>query len=218
MNNQNGNLNNPNNGFVGNNNFQNQQPIQNGGFQNPQMNQMNMNPQMQNFNSQPSQNIGATYQAGQSLNNMPSQTNSKLPKNIVPIVIGVAAVIVVVLLFFTGGTKTLVCTNSESSYGMKMDMKATMKFKKDNINSVEAVITVDLGSYASQKDYLIELLEEEYSSYEDDGIDVSVTSDSNKVYVKMKANKDNFDEMGLATATTFKEAKKEMEEEGFTCK
>ena len=142
----------------------------------------------------------------------------KTNKNVIIIASILIVVAVIATVFFLNRTTTLVCTDSETSVGMDMTMEATMKFRKNEILSITAVMTVDLGKYANQKELFIETLEDSYSSSEYDDIDVKITSDDNKVYVTMKADKNNFKHTGLITSKTLDEARKELEEDGFVCK
>ena len=142
----------------------------------------------------------------------------KTNKNVIIIASILIVVAVIATVFFLNRTTTLVCTDSETSVGMDMTMEATMKFRKNELLSIKAVMTVDLGKYANRKEMFIETLEDSYSSSEYDDIDVKITSEDNKVYVTMKADKNNFKHTGLITSKTLDEARKELEEDGFVCK
>lgn len=187
----------------------NQQPV------NPVTSQFTAN----NINPQPSMQTAGTVPPTVNSNGTAPKKNKFLVPLIIGISILVVGLIVVLLVFVLGGKeKTMICTNTQSSYGMVMEMEAKMNFKKDKIQSVDALITVDLGSYSSYKDTFIESFEEEYSDYENDGVDVNITSDDSKIYINMKASQSNYDAVGLATSESYNEVKEELEEQGFTCK
>ena len=193
--------------------IQGQQPLQsNLNFQMP-MTEINGNIQ------QPAQNITNTYSNQPTMNNLAQpHDKQKSTKKIVIIASVLILAVVITVIFFLNRPTTLICTETDTSVGMDMATAVTMKFKKDELTGVKVVVTIDLGEYADQKEFFIEKLEESYSSSEYEGIDLKITSDKNKVYVTMKADKNNFEHMGLVTSKTLDEAKKELEEDGYICK
>ena len=209
-----------------NNMMNNNDQSMNQGMQNPQMmnngmmNQGMQNPQMMN-NGMMNQGMQNPQMMNNGMMNQGMQNPaSKGNKKIIFIVGGVLLAIVAVVVFilaFTGNSKTLTCTMSETSYGITMDMEATVKFKGDKAKSAVALITVDLGSMASYKDTYLESLEESYSGYETDGVDVEITSDDSKIYVKISGEDTNPDFIG-SSEESYDAVKKDLEESGFTCK
>ena len=102
--------------------------------------------------------------------------------------------------------------------GMKLSAELKIKFKGDEISKADIGMTFDLGSFVSYKDTMLKSLEEEYSDDEFNEMDVKITSDDSKIYVKMHATKNNFKDAGFSTAGDYKEVKADLEEQGFTCK
>ena len=200
--------------------------MMNQGMQNPQnmnsgmMNQeipnpQNMNSGMMNQEIPNPQNMNSGVQ---NPNVQPKTSNGN--KKVLFIVGGILLAVVAVVVFIlalTGNSKTLTCTMSETSFGVTMDMEATVKFKGDKAKSAVALITVDLGSMASYKDTYLESLEESYSDYEKDGVDVEITSDDSKIYVKISGEDTNPDFIG-SSEENYDAVKKDLEESGFTCK
>lgn len=203
---------------VGPNNLNNQ-PINNNGsivgeINNNQQSQTNFNQQIPNYNTNNYQNGQPTNPIAQSNDN----NNNKQTKNKIPVIIGIVAVVaIVILLVVFGGNKTLVCTTSETSMGIEMNTKATMKFSRNKAKSLDAVITVNLGRYADQKHLFIEQFERTYASYDNETMDINITSDDENVYINMNAKKGNFSGIGITNTVTYEEAKKELEDEGFIC-
>ena len=180
--------NNFNNQFNGN--FNNQMPqqsgpnAQNGNFNGMQGNGFNNQMPQNNFNQQQGQ-----FQNGPMPMPMNNQFNNGRQKNngtikIVGIVVGVVAVIGIAYTFLGG--KSLTCTKHDSIYGMSADDTIKLKFKNDKISRVDETIILDMGSYASKKDTIIESFNEEY---DDDipGLSISTDTNGSKVTFKISA-------------------------------
>ena len=105
------------------------------------------------------------------------------------------AILAVSVLFMTGcgGEKTLTCTNSEESSGIKMNQEVTMTFKDDKVTYVKM------------------------------SIDNEATDDNVSLEIDLtKASDDALSEYGLDgiadEKATYEDTKKEAEADGFTCK
>ena len=128
------------------------------------------------------------------------------------------AVIIAVVLLFSGKSK-LVCTQTESAAnGITMKNVVEFTFKGKSANSAKAVMEVDLGNHAALKDTFIETLEGEYQTFEEQGIDMEITSDDTKVYVTLNVSKDKMKNADLTSFETYEDIKNDMEQQGFTCK
>ena len=147
----------------------------------------------------------------------PKKKNKKLIFNIIGSVCGFIIGFVIVHFLLSGG-KTLNCTMSENTMGMTLTADLKVKFKGDEVSKANIDMTFDLGSFASYKDTMLESLEEEYSSDEFKEMDVKITSDESKIYIKMQATKNNFKDAGFSTSGNYKDVKADLEESGFTCK
>lgn len=141
-------------------------------------------------------------------------------KKIILIIIGaVIAVLVAVLLYiFVFSGKTLTCTVDEENMGIILSAKLEMKFKGNEVSNADIDMTFDLGDYVNYKDIMLEQIEEQYSDDEFKNMGVKVTSDDTKIYVNMEATKETFKDAGFSTEGTYKEVKKDLEDQGFTCK
>jgi len=150
---------------------------------------------------------------------MPPQKKSN--KNIIFIIIGVvAALIIGLLLYFLvfSGNKTLVCTNSQNAEGIMVSTNYDFKFKHNKVDTATVKMTFDLAEYASYKDEFLKEIEQEFLSDDYEGVNVEITSDDSKIYVNMNASKDSFAEAGLTEGSTYNEIKADLESEGAVCK
>ena len=148
----------------------------------------------------------------------PAKQGNKKLLVIIGIVIAVVAVVSVVIALLLGGNKTLTC-KQEQSLGMGMAMNASVDFNFNgkNVQNANMNIEVDLGNYGSFKDTFIKQFEEEYASFAEKGLNVEITSDDSKIYIKFKADRQKFEAAGLSTSGTYKEVKSDMETQGFVC-
>ena len=67
------------------------------------------------------------------------------------------------------------------------------------------------------KETFIKEFENEYASFAENGLDVKITSDDSKIYIKFNADSKKFEAAGLSTSGTYKEVKSDMETQGFVC-
>ncbi len=213
--------NNFNNQFNGG--FNNQMPqqsgpnAQNGNFNGMQGNGFNNQMPQNNFNQQQGQ-----FQNGPMPMPMNNQFNNGQQKNngtikIVGIVVGVAAVIGIAYTFLGG--KGLTCTKHDSIYGMSTDDTIKLKFKNDKISRADETIILDMGSYASQKDTIIESFNEEYDE-DISGFSISTDTNGNKVTFKISATSEEaIDEYFIAYGEPdYDSTKSTLEKRGYSCK
>ncbi len=144
------------------------------------------------------------------------------------------SVLAVSILFLTGcgnSNKTLTCTNSEESSGIKMDQEVTMTFDNDKVNYVKMTINSKATSSAIENnwDMFASMMEEQFQDKKETGVSLSTSNDSSKHEFKVelevdltKAKASDLEEYGLDSITdanaTYEETKKDAEDSGFTCK
>lgn len=210
QNNQGGNFNNSN-GMQGFN--QQDNGFNNQVSQSPMPNSMPQN----NFNQAPGQ-----FQNGPMPMPMNNQFNNGQQKNngtikIVGIVVGVVAVIGIAYTFLGG--KSLTCTKHDSIYGMAADDTIKLKFKNDKIVRVDQTFVLDMGSYASQKDTMIESIKEEYDE-DISGFSISTDTNGNKVTFNISATSEEaIDEYFIAYGEPdYDSTKSTLEKRGYSCK
>lgn len=141
------------------------------------------------------------------------------------VLLGALAGVALLLSTGCGGSKTLVCTMTEEETGATMTMQMNVSFKDDVATKFDATIDMNVeDEYASYTDLLVSSLEEQFSSFEDSGIDVDVKSSGNKVTASLGANfeqltEDQKEELGFDPAeNTYDAVKSQLEDTGMTCK
>lgn len=143
------------------------------------------------------------------------------------------AILAVSVLFMTGcgGEKTLTCTNSEESSGIKMNQEVTMTFKDDKVTYVKMSIDNEAtdDTIIDNWDMFASMMESQFEASDEDGVKLSTDNDStNHIYnVSLeidleKASEDALKEYNLDGITdanaTYEDTKKEAEDSGYTCK
>lgn len=217
--------------------------MNNGNFENGQNNQQQFgnDPNNQSLQQQPNNGMNNQYGQQQPVNNMsnpygeqqfnnpvpttqpgampspvPTGTNEKAKnKPIIPIIIAIIVVIglgATYMLFFN--TKTLTCTNSQSYFGVKTTASITIKFKNNKASSASMRVQYEVpSSYTSEeieaaKESVVETVEDE-----DYVINPKVSVDGNVITVDADVKSDKF-----TSADTYDAAKKELSNQGYTCK
>lgn len=184
----------------------------------------NNNTNLSSSNGMPNQNQPMTNQVPLQISQQPSNlAGTKKNNTMLFIILGVviAIVIGVVCLFvFKGSNKTLTCTMSQQESGMEMNAEVNVKFKNNKANKVDMKMIVGLGELSSYKDLFVEQFESQFKDYSDKGIDVKISSTDKEVIINMSATKKQMEEAGeISTSSdTYKGVKKDLEDEGFTCK
>lgn len=168
----------------------------------------------------------------------PQQTLKSRTNNTVGIVIGIIVVAALIVggyfaldAFGLLGANTLTCTSSEEDSGSKTEMTTIYKFKDDKPTAVTMKGSIALSSSASDEEkqafqFTAGIMDMSFSSV--DGQE-GVTFDSDKSDTKYnftlsidaeKANGGDLSSTGIDvdTSATKETIKKEMEEQGFTCK
>ena len=137
------------------------------------------------------------------------------------------------LLLMTGcgGEKTLTCTNSEESSGIKMNQEVTMTFKDDKVTYVKMSIDNEAtdDTIIDNWDMFASMLDSQFEETEKDGVSLKTNNNKDKHTYNVsleidltKASDDALAEYGLDDIAdekaTYEDTKKEAEADGFTCK
>ena len=130
-----------------------------------------------------------------------------------------------------GGTKELVCTNTQSESGVKVFSTAAMSFKSNKIDHVKLSMDITPDSDLMKENWKLveDAYNELYASVDKDGVKVSTNVDSaNKKYTIIiesdpaKASKEDLEKYGMSDLAgaedTYEQAKKYLESEGYSCK
>ena len=143
------------------------------------------------------------------------------------------AILAVSVLFMTGcgGEKTLTCTNSEESSGIKMNQEVTMTFRDDKVSYVKMSIDNEAtdDTIIDNWDIFASMLDSQFEETDKDGVKLSTDNNTDKHIYNVsleidveKASDDALSEYGLdgiADANaTYEDTKKDAEADGFTCK
>ena len=142
-------------------------------------------------------------------------------------------ILAVSVLFMTGcgGEKTLTCTNSEESSGIKMNQEVTMTFKDDKVTYVKMSIDNEAtdDTIIDNWDMFVSMLDSQFEETEKDGVRLKTNNNADKHIYNVsleinveKASDDALSEYGLDgiadEKATYEDTKKEAEADGFTCK
>ena len=143
------------------------------------------------------------------------------------------AILAVSVLFMTGcgGEKTLTCTNSEESSGIKMNQEVTMTFKDDKVTYVKMSIDNEAtdDTIIDNWDMFASMLDSQFEETDKDGVSLKTNNNKDKHIYNVsleidveKASDDALSEYGLdgiADANAnYEDTKKDAEADGFTCK
>lgn len=130
--------------------------------------------------------------------------------------------VLVLLLLVTGcGESTIVCNKQQKEEYVTMNQTIRINYKRKNIVDAEYKIDAVLkDEYKDSSEYFISVLEEQFSTFEDDyGVKVDVQKIESGATLKMNLTKENFEKMYLDG-----DAEKEKEdiiesfkEKGYTC-
>lgn len=123
------------------------------------------------------------------------------------------------------GDKTLSCTKKEDMSAGKATEKQVITFSNDKINLYDAEMTIKLNdNYKDYADLLLKSLEEPFSEFKDKkGIEYKTSKKNNIISVTLSGKYSQMDEdtkksLGIAENYSFDEAKKSLEDDGYTCK
>lgn len=140
--------------------------------------------------------------------------------------LGIPTLALLLLVSGCGNTKVLKCTMSDSTDGMELSQTIKATFKKDAVTKMdmEMKMTVD-DEFKDYIDDMADGLKSEFSNLEDQkGVNISTDTNGNVVTFKMTADLSKMDDEAkeeldmVGTSETYDQAKKELEEEGYTCK
>ncbi len=127
--------------------------------------------------------------------------------------------------------KTLVCTTTENSSGLKMDQEITAVFKGKKVDSLKLTVDSKAEDDAIKEnwDSFASILKEQFSGKDAEGIKVTTKDDKKNYSYKVEINVDvtkaadkdlkEFNLNGIADAKdSIDDAKKDLEKAGYTCK
>lgn len=127
-------------------------------------------------------------------------------------------------LVLTGcGGKTLTCTMSEKENGMEMKQKVALTFKDDKNVKGKMEVSIKIGDEGKEYlDLMKGMLDAAFEEYEEAGLKVDSKSKKNSLTISVKYDVDKLtDELKKDldySDTTYEETKKQLEDEGYTCK
>ncbi len=144
------------------------------------------------------------------------------------------AILTVSLLLITGcgnNEKTLTCTNSEESSGIKMNQEVTMTFKDDKVTYVKMSIDNEAtdDTIINNWDMFASMLDSQFKETNKDGVSLKTNNNKDKHTYNVsleidltKASDDALAEYGLDgiadEKASYEDTKKDAEADGFTCK
>lgn len=142
-----------------------------------------------------------------------------------------AIFVAVILITGCGSTKTLTCTLSETSEGMKMDQEITMNFKDDKVEYVKVnmITSAEDEELKTSWDLLTSILDSSFDVENSEGITISTNNDKENYKYEIsyevdleKASTEKLAELGMEDIVdadeSYEETKKAAEEDGYTCK
>lgn len=140
---------------------------------------------------------------------------------------GLMALVAMGIVFIlTGcGTETLTCTMSQDESGMKMNQEAVVTFENNEVTKMNMSVDVEVDdTYANYISTMESMLESQFTQFSDNGAKVDVSSSGNKINVSIDMDVKNMTDeqkknLNMEDVYGSKEAtKKELEEQGYTCK
>lgn len=141
--------------------------------------------------------------------------------------IGALALSIATLSGCAGETKTLECTKTSDSEGLKMNELIKAEFSGSKVTIIDMNISFDTtgqqdGFTKTLEDSLKESFDEEYGNKK--GVDYKVNTTSKEVGVSIKMELDKMSEADKkelnvdSSYDTYDDSKKDLENEGYTCK
>lgn len=125
-----------------------------------------------------------------------------------------------------GSKKVLTCTKTEKESGMEMSQKIKATFNGNNVKEVEVTVDAKLSDeYKSYKSLFMSSLESSFESYKDlKGVSVKTSDKNDTITVTLKADLTKMDKDAkkkldvVDTKASYKDSKKDLEKDGYTCK
>lgn len=141
--------------------------------------------------------------------------------------IGVLALSIATLSGCVGEVKTLECTKTSDSEGMKMNELIKAEFNGNKVTNIDMNISFDItgqqdGFAKTLEDSLKKSFDEEYGNKK--GVDYKVNTTSKEVGVSIKMELDKMTDADKKELNveggydTYDDSKKDLEKEGYTCK
>jgi len=127
-----------------------------------------------------------------------------------------------------GGTEQLSCTKEDDAATGKTITKMDATFEGNKTTTVDMTVTMELkDQYKNYKDQMVKALETQFSSFQDkDGVEVKTDSKDSEVSVNVKVDTTKMKDADAKSLFGFStkskqskdDAKKSLENEGYTCK
>lgn len=141
--------------------------------------------------------------------------------------IGVLALSIATLSGCVGEVKTLECTKTSDSEGMKMNELIKAEFNGNKVTNIDMNISFDTtgqqdGFAKTLEDSLKESFDDKYGNKK--GVDYKVNTTSSEVGVSIKMELDKMTDADKKELNvedgydTYDDSKKDLEKEGYTCK
>ena len=133
--------------------------------------------------------------------------------------------VMLLLLTGCGGTQTLVCTQTQEEDGMTMTTEMNVAFQNDEAS--EFTMTADMkvdDTYIDYMDQFESIMKESFSTFEEDGMDVTIESKDTTITATVSANfnemtEDEKEQIGFTSSdNSYDDVKQSLEDSGFTCK
>lgn len=142
------------------------------------------------------------------------------------VVISAAALALIFTTACGSSKKVLDCSMSQDSTGMKMTQNIKATFKKNDVKTINMTINVELeDAYLDYTDTIISSVESGLENYKDkNGITIKSEKNDNGFVVKFDADLSKMDsdtkkDLDMVdTSADYDASKKELEDEGYTCK
>lgn len=141
------------------------------------------------------------------------------------VLLGIVAGISLVTLSGCGNTQTLTCTQTQEDSEITTTQEMIVEFQNNEASKFTITFNM-VAENASAEDLKTaeDLVESTFSSFEESGMEVDVSSDDTSVTAKISADfskmtDEEKDEVGFTGSdSTYETIKETLESEGYTCK
>lgn len=141
------------------------------------------------------------------------------------VLLGIVTGVSLVTLSGCGNTQTLTCTQTQEDDGTTATQEMVVEFQNNEASKFTMTMNM-VAENASAEDLKTAegILESTFSAFEENGMDVDVSSDDTSVTAKVSADftkmtDEEKDEVGFTGSdNTYETIKENFESEGYTCK
>ena len=141
------------------------------------------------------------------------------------VLLGIVAGVSLVTLSGCGNTQTLTCTQSQEDDGTTATQEMVVEFQNNEASKFTMTINMKAENANAEDLKTAEsILKSTFSTFEESGMDVDVSSDDTAVTAKVSADftkmtDEEKDEVGFTGSdNTYETIKENLESEGYTCK